>query len=100
MNERSMKIAVLPGDGIGPEIVRQAVKVLKSLSRDGLKIEMEESTVVIGAGEAYVVLKGVRHNPIADEECLLMLIEKKSTLHTGSEVVGATRSLDEQLRPV
>jgi len=36
-----MKIAVLPGDGIGPEIVAQAVKVLEALRRDGLKIEME-----------------------------------------------------------
>ena len=27
-----MKIAVLPGDGIGPEIVAQAVKVLKALN--------------------------------------------------------------------
>ncbi len=44
-----MKIAVLPGDGIGPEIVRQAVKVLKSLSRDGLHIEMEEAPIG-GAG--------------------------------------------------
>ena len=44
-----MKIAVLPGDGIGPEIVRQAVKVLKRLSRDGLKIEMEEAPIG-GAG--------------------------------------------------
>ena len=44
-----MKIAVLPGDGIGPEIVKQAVKVLKSLSRDGLKIEMEEAPIG-GAG--------------------------------------------------
>ena len=44
-----MKIAVLPGDGIGPEIVRQAVKVLKSLSREGLKIEMEEAPIG-GAG--------------------------------------------------
>ena len=26
-----MKIAVLPGDGIGPEIVAQAVKVLDAL---------------------------------------------------------------------
>ena len=26
-----MKIAVLPGDGIGPEIVAQAVKVLNAL---------------------------------------------------------------------
>ena len=27
-----MKIAVLPGDGIGPEIVAQAVKVLNALN--------------------------------------------------------------------
>jgi len=36
-----MKIAVLPGDGIGPEIVAQAVKVLQALRYDGLKIELE-----------------------------------------------------------
>ncbi len=36
-----MKIAVLPGDGIGTEIVAQAVKVLNALRSDGLKIEME-----------------------------------------------------------
>ena len=44
-----MRIAVLPGDGIGPEIVRQAVKVLKSLARDGLNIEMDEAPIG-GAG--------------------------------------------------
>ena len=38
-----MKIAVLAGDGIGPEIVGQALKVLKALARDGLKIELEEA---------------------------------------------------------
>ena len=26
-----MKIAVLPGDGIGPEIIKEAVKVLNAL---------------------------------------------------------------------
>jgi 3-isopropylmalate dehydrogenase len=44
-----MKIAVLPGDGIGPEIVTQAVKVLNALRSDGLKIEMEEAPIG-GAG--------------------------------------------------
>ncbi|MDP2752687.1 MAG: 3-isopropylmalate dehydrogenase [Rhodocyclaceae bacterium] len=34
-----MKICVLPGDGIGPEIIEQAVRVLKALD---LKLEMEE----------------------------------------------------------
>ena len=45
-----MKIAVLPGDGIGPEIVAQAVKVLRALAQDGLKLEMEEALV---GGAAY-----------------------------------------------
>ena len=36
-----MKIAILAGDGIGPEIVAQAVRVLEALRSDGLKIELE-----------------------------------------------------------
>ncbi|MDO9372455.1 MAG: 3-isopropylmalate dehydrogenase [Gammaproteobacteria bacterium] len=40
------KIAVLPGDGIGVEIVAEAVKLLECLRRDfGLKIEMEQALV-------------------------------------------------------
>ncbi|MBI3935710.1 MAG: 3-isopropylmalate dehydrogenase [Betaproteobacteria bacterium] len=38
-----MKIAVLAGDGIGPEIVAQAVKVLEALRSDGLKLELERA---------------------------------------------------------
>ena len=36
-----MKIAVLAGDGIGPEIITQAVRVLTELQREGLKVELE-----------------------------------------------------------
>ena len=44
------KIAVLPGDGIGPEIVAEAMKVLDCLRRDfGLKIETEQGAIG-GAG--------------------------------------------------
>ncbi len=42
-----MKIAVLPGDGIGPEITSAAVKVLQAL---GLKLELESAPV---GGAAY-----------------------------------------------
>jgi len=41
-----MKIAVLPGDGIGPEIVAQAVKVLQAL---GLEMQLDEAPIG-GAG--------------------------------------------------
>ena len=43
-----MKIAILPGDGIGPEITAQAVKVLNAL---GESFEMETAQVG-GAGQA------------------------------------------------
>jgi 3-isopropylmalate dehydrogenase len=44
-----VKIAVLPGDGIGPEIMGQAVRVLEALRSDGLKIELEHAAIG-GAG--------------------------------------------------
>jgi 3-isopropylmalate dehydrogenase len=45
-----VKIALLPGDGIGPEILREAVRLLDALRSDGLKIETEEAPV---GGAAY-----------------------------------------------
>jgi len=44
-----MKIAVLPGDGIGGEIIAQALKVLRRLGEDGLRLELEQAPVG-GAG--------------------------------------------------
>ena len=45
-----MKIALLAGDGIGPEILREAVKVLEVFRKEGLPIETEEALV---GGAAY-----------------------------------------------
>lgn len=63
-----------------------------------LRIELEDGAVELGEGELFVVPKGVRHNPVAEEECLLLLVERKSTQHTGDTVTGKTRSVEEQLR--
>lgn len=52
-----MKIAILAGDGIGPEIVAQAVRVLEALKSDGLKFELEPGLLggcaVDAAGEPF-----------------------------------------------
>ena len=49
-----MKICVLPGDGIGPEITAEAVRVLKAM---GLKMEMDEALLggcaVDATGDPY-----------------------------------------------
>ena len=44
------KILVLAGDGIGPEIVQQAVKVLDQLNEQGCKLELEHANL---GGIAY-----------------------------------------------
>jgi mannose-6-phosphate isomerase-like protein (cupin superfamily) len=65
-----------------------------------MRIEMEGGPVELGEGGLFVVPKGVRHNTVAEEECHLMLIERKTTLHTGDVVAEKTRTIAEQLRPV
>ena len=65
-----------------------------------LRLDLETGPVELGAGELFIVPKGVRHKPVAEEECLLLLIESKATLHTGGVVTSRTRSITEQLRPM
>lgn len=52
-----MKIAVLAGDGIGPEITKQAERLLMALRSDGLKLELEHGLLggcaVDAAGEPF-----------------------------------------------
>jgi 3-isopropylmalate dehydrogenase len=45
-----MKIAVLPGDGVGAEVIAEAVKVLAALKGRGLAFEIEQASV---GGAAY-----------------------------------------------
>ena len=49
-----------------------------------LRIQLEDrDDVVLQPGQFFVVPKGLRHNPIAEEEVGIVLIESVSTLHTG-----------------
>jgi len=51
----AMKVAVLPGDGIGREVVPQALKVLRALEGSGLNFEFRHGLIggaAVEAGEA------------------------------------------------
>jgi mannose-6-phosphate isomerase-like protein (cupin superfamily) len=63
-----------------------------------LTIEFEgREPVHVEPGEFFVVPRGVMHNPVAEEECWIVLIEAVSTKHTGDITVERTRSIEEQL---
>ncbi len=75
-----MKIAILPGDGIGTEIVAEAVKVLNVL---GLKFEME--TALVG-GAAY----DAHGHPLPD--ATLKLAKEADAVLFGAVATGSTTS--------
>jgi 3-isopropylmalate dehydrogenase len=59
-----MKIAVLPGDGIGPEVTAQSVKVLRAIAGNRLDLQMQEAPI----GQAGVDAAGV---PLPEETLAL-----------------------------
>ncbi len=85
------KIAILPGDGIGPEIIHEAVKVLECLQRDyGLDIEMEQANV---GGAAY----DESGSPLP--EATLNLCKAADAILLGAVGGPQYESLERDLRP-
>jgi len=47
-------------------------------------------------GDLYIVKKGINHRVSSKEECHIMLVENKTTLHTGNAKHKITKSIDKQ----
>ncbi|MGH9530231.1 MAG: cupin domain-containing protein [Terriglobales bacterium] len=56
-----------------------------------ITIQMREGNVSLGAGEMFIVPRGVEHCPVADDEAHLLLIEPKGTPNTGDSATAAAR---------
>ncbi len=85
------KVLLLPGDGIGPEVIAQAKKILLHLYREyGLKVEIEEALI---GGSAYDQCK----NPLPDET--LKLANESDAVLLGA--VGGPKydEVERELRP-
>lgn len=95
VNDQYVKVAKLKGEFVWH--AHEAEDELFLVVRGRLRIEFEEGPVELGEGEFLVVPRGVRHNPVADEECWVALIETVSTRHTGEVADARTRSIEEQL---
>ena len=66
--------------------------------RGRLRIQFEGGReTVLEEGQFCVVPRGTLHNPVADEECAIALIETVTTKHTGDLHTPRTRSIEEQL---
>ncbi|UZN03155.1 cupin domain-containing protein [Cellulomonas sp. S1-8] len=63
-----------------------------------LRIQLpDDQEVVLTPGQLYVVPRGVQHNPIAEEEVEIVLIETVTTTHTGDVVTDRTVPIERQV---
>ena len=95
VNDQYVKIARVQGEFVWH--AHEGEDELFLVIRGSLRIQLEDGEVTLGPGELVVVPRGVRHNPIAAEECWVMLIETVTTKHTGDVVTARTRSIEEQV---
>jgi len=95
VNDQYVKVAKLQGEFVWHAHADEDELFL--VMRGRLVIQLEDGEVTLGPGQAVVVPRGVRHNPMAAEECWVVLVEPVETKHTGDVVTDRTRSIDEQL---
>ncbi|MBO0799501.1 MAG: cupin domain-containing protein [Blastocatellia bacterium] len=83
MNDYQFKLVKLQGDFVWHDHLETDETFL--VIEGHLRIDFPDGTVDIGPGELFIVPKGARHKPYAENEVKLMLIEPRGTLNTGHE---------------
>ena len=95
VNDQLIKVAKLEGEFVWHK--HDDADEMFLVVSGSLRIQYEDRTVFLQPGDLHVVQRGVMHNPVADEECRIVLIEPASTKHTGDLVTERTKSLEEQM---
>ena len=86
VNDQYVKVAKIKGEDI-PWHNHENEDELFYIIEGSLLMEIEnEANRNMTAGDIFVVKKGVSHRVSAVEECSIMLIETKTTKHTGDIV--------------
>jgi len=96
VNNEFVKIAKIKGEDI-PWHNHENEDELFLILEGSLLMEIEnESSFTMNTGDLYIVKKGVNHRVSSTNDCKIMLIESKTTQHTGKIVSSITKSLEDQ----
>lgn len=97
VNDVYIKLAKIKGDEV-PWHNHEREDELFYVLKGSLWFEVEgEAPFTLQDGELFIVKRGVNHRVSAVEECHIMLIEHKSTLHTGDLITPITKSIQDQI---
>lgn len=97
LNDHYIKVAKIKGQEV-PWHNHDNSDELFYIVDGGLLMEIENQPgFSMKKGDLFVVRKGINHRISSDEECLIMLIETKTTEHTGKVKSSITKSIADQI---
>ena len=88
VNDAQVKLAKLEGEFVWHAHADEDELFLVLHGR--LVIELRDGELVLDPGEFVVIPRGVEHRPVAREEVHVMLVEPRSTKHTGDVIDART----------
>ena len=96
VNDQYVKIAKIKGQDV-PWHNHKDEDELFYIIEGTLLMEIENETIrTMKTGDMFVVPKGINHRVSSIDECSIMLIETKTTKHTGEVKSSITKSIQEQ----
>ena len=98
VNDVYVKIARIKGEDIPWHNHANEDEAFFILGGELLFEEEGKAPFTMTKGDFYVVKRGVNHRVSSVEECQIMLIENKTTAHTGDVMSPVTRSIEDQLQ--
>ena len=93
MNDYQFRVARMQGDFIWHDH-KDTDETFIVVDGD-LRIDFLDGAVYVSTGEMFVVPKGVKHKPYAEEEVKVLLIEPRGVVNTGDEGGERTAPNDE-----
>jgi len=97
VNDQYIKVAKLQGEFVWHKHDHE--DELFQVLRGSMRIQIQgQPDVELSTGDFCVIPRGTLHNPIAEQECFIVLIETVTTQHTGDVQTPRTRSIEDQLR--
>ena len=96
VNDVFIKLVKIKGNKVPWHIHKNEDELFYILS-GSLLFEVEnQEPFTIKESELFIVKQGINHRVSSKEECHVMLIENKTTLHTGETVNEITKSIKRQ----
>jgi len=98
VNNSYVKIAKIKGNDL-PWHVHQKEDEFFFIIEGKLLMEIQnQDSFLMKEGDYYVVKRGIKHRISSEKECKIMLVEDKTTAHTGEVHSAITKTIEDQLR--